>query len=180
MDSYLGSIVSQLRSLTYDAACDVLSTLERRSGESFAPQSVRQLSNLLAQVRSLNFYGDTEIDRMMEQLQEIVAASPAERQSSLADIGRTLRAIATVTRSTLLDLDEEPREARHIAIPDLPTDVSVRQARAELGLGLDAIQFATLAQVRAETRAQRAELAGAGMQSLMSFMENEARTQRTV
>jgi hypothetical protein len=178
LDSFLSSVVSQLRNLIYDVACDVLSTLQRRSGESFAHQSVRQLNNLLTQVRALNFYGDTEIDRMLDQIQQIVEESPAQRQRSLADIGRTLRAIATVTRSTLLDLEEEPRSAREIAIPDFPSEASVRQARAELGLDLDATQFANLAQVRTDVRAERAELAENGMPSLWSFMGSETRTPR--
>ncbi|BCL79561.1 hypothetical protein ccbrp13_20260 [Ktedonobacteria bacterium brp13] len=181
LDSFLASVVSQLRSLTYDVACDVLSTLQRRGGESVAHQSVRQLGNLLTQVRELNFYGDTEMERMMDQIQQIVEQSPEERQRSIADIGRTLRAIATVTRSTLLDLEEEPRVAREIAIPDLPTEASVRQARAELGLDLDATQFLNLAQVRADVRGERAEVGTYGMQSLWSYMESEAqRAPRTV
>jgi hypothetical protein len=174
LDSFLTQVVSQLRNLTYDVACDVLSTLQRRGGESVAHQSVRQLNNLLSQVRALNFYGDTEIERMMDQIQGIVEQSPEERQHSVADIRRTLRAIATVTRSTLLDLEEEPRVAREIAIPDLPTEASVRQARAELGLELDTTQFANLAQIRADVRAERAEVSANGMQSLWSYsMQNE-------
>lgn len=181
LDSFLSSVVSQLRNLTYDVACDVLSTLQRRGGESLAHQSIRQLNNLLTQVRALNFYGDTEMERMMDQIQGIVEQSPEQRQRSITDIRRTLRAIATVTRSTLLDLEEEPRVAREIAIPDLPTETSVRQARAELGLDLDTTQFANLAQIRADVRAERAEVSAHGMQSLWSYMENEEhRGARTV
>lgn len=174
LESFLTSVVGQLRTLTYDAACDVLATLQRRGGESFAHQSVRQLRNLIVQVRSLNFYGDGEMDRLMEQLEGIVQQSPQQRQRSLADIGRTLRAVATVTRSTLLDLEEEPREAREVAIPDLPTESAVRQARAELGLDLDATQFATFAHMRAEVRVQRAETPEQGEQSLWAYLEGEA------
>jgi hypothetical protein len=173
LDSFLTQIVSQLRNLTYDVCCDVLSTLQRRGGDSFAHQSARQLSNLLTQVRALNFYGDAEMDCMMEQIQGIVEQSSEERQQSIGDIRRTLRAIATVTRSTLLDLEEEPRVAREIAIPDLPTEASVRQARAELGLDLDATQFANLAQLRADVRAERAEVSSNGMQDLWSYLQNE-------
>ena len=77
----------------------------------------------------------------------LVVQSPTERQTSLADIQRTLRAVATITRATLLDLEEEPRVARDIAIPDFPTDSSVRQARAELGLDLDEMHFAKFLKV---------------------------------
>lgn len=181
LDSFLSSVVSQLRTLTYDVTCDVLATLQRRGGETLAHQSVRQLHNLLTQVRALNFYGDTEMERMMEQMQSIVEQSPEERQRGIADIGRTLRAIATVTRATLLDLEEEPREARGVTIPNLPTESAVRQARAELGLDLDATQFATLAYMRAEVREQRAEVREHGMQPLWAYLEGDAqRAPRTV
>jgi|GEM_PF-2796150 len=173
LENFLSSLVGQLRTLTYDATTDVLATLQRRSGESMSPRSIVQLGNLITQIRSLNFYGDTEIERMMEQVQRIVDQSPSERQASLADIQRTLRAIATVSRSTLLDLEEDPRSAREIAIPDFPSDSSVRQARAEVGLDLSTTQFEMLAQTRADVRAQRAEVARTGMESLWAMLEQE-------
>lgn len=171
LDSFLESVVGQLRSLTYDAVCDVLATLERR--ERMCPRSIVQLNHLLSQIRSLNFYGDVEIERMMQQIEEIVEESPAERERSLAEIQQTLRAIATVTRATLLDLEEAPRSARDLAIPDIPTEASVRQARAELGLDLDMTRFADLLQEHADVRTQRAEVTGNGMQPLWSLMESE-------
>lgn len=181
LDDFLSSVVSQLRSLTYDAACDVLTTLQRRSGESFAHQSVRQLNNLLAQIRSLNFYGDADIDRVMTQIEQIVEQSPEERQASVTDIQRTLHAIALTTRATLLDLGEEPRSARDVGISDYPTDSAVRQARAEIGLDLDMAQFAVLAQTQVDARAERAEISSVGMESLWAFLEQEPiREQRLV
>jgi hypothetical protein len=173
LDDFLTTIVSQLRSFTYEATCDVLATLQRRSNESISPRSIVQLNNLLTQVRSLNFYGDADIDRIMTQIEQIVQQTPADRQASITDIQRTLRAIATVTRSTLLDLDEELRSARDMGIPDFPTDSAVRQARAEIGLDLDAIQFAALAQTSADVRAQRAETTQTGMEPLWTFLAQE-------
>ncbi len=181
LEDFLTTVVSQLRSFTYEAACDVLSTLQRRSNESISPRSIVQLNNLLSQVRSLNFYGDADIDRMMTQIEQIVQQTPADRQASVADIQRTLHAIATVTRSTLLDLDEELRSARDIGIPDFPTDSSVRQARAEIGLDLDTVQFAALAQTSADVRAQRAEANRTGMEPLWTYLEQEtARESRLI
>ena len=173
LDDFLSSVVSQLRSLTYEAACDVLATLQRRSNESLSPRSVVQLNNLLAQVRSLNFYGDADIDRMMTQIEQIVEQTPAERQASVADIQRTLQAIATATRATLLDLGEEPRSARDVGVSEYPTDSVVRQARAEIGLDLDLAQFAAFAQTRSEVRQARAETSQMGMESLWTYLEPE-------
>lgn len=178
LDSFLSSVVSQLRTLTYNVCCDVLATLQRRNGESFAPQSVGQLSRLLESVQSLDFYGDTELEQMMAQIQQMIDQSPEQRQSSIGEIEQTLRAIATVTRSTLLDLEEEPRSARALAIADVPLSISVRQARAELGLDPTLPSL----QPQSEARAQRAEMGRQGMVPLWEEMlaEEPTRGSRTV
>lgn len=160
LDSLCSSLVGQLRSQTYDAVCDVLTTMQRRSGESFAPQSVKQLKNLLDRIRGLNFYGDSDMDRMMTQIQDIVQLSPETRKRTIKDIQTKLRAIATSCRSTLLDLDEEPRSARELAIPDFPTETTVRQARSTLGLDLDPAFFANVSEARSERLSDGRSLAG--------------------
>jgi hypothetical protein len=103
------------------------------------------------------------MDRMMAQLQEIVQLSPEARKRSLKEIQTKLRAIATSCRATLLDLEEEPRSARELAIPDFPTETTVRQARATLGLELDPALFASLSDVRAERLSQGQQLAIGGL-----------------
>jgi hypothetical protein len=181
LDNFLSSIVAQLRTLTYDAATDVLSTLQRRGGESFSPRSKMQLDHLLSRVRSLNFFGDTEMDQMMGRVQEIVEMTPQERQRSLGEIGRTLRAIATTTRTTLLDLDEEMRAARpDLGIAAYPTAQLVSSARAELRL--PPLDLTSLASLPAETRTGvgRAEFAGTDDGSLWHFLEHHPTPTRTV
>lgn len=144
LDSVKASLVSQLRAQTYEAVCDVLATIKRRSGESFAPQSVTQLKHLMERVSALNFYGDGDIERIIVQMQEICTMSPQERKHSMASIQETLRAIGTSCRATLLDLEEEPsRSARDLDIPDLPSGEAVRQARKLLGLEMDAVFVAS-------------------------------------
>lgn len=165
LDSFLSTLIGQLRTLTYDAVCDVLTTLQRR-GDSFASRSLVQLNNLVTQIRTLNFFGDTEMEQMMARVEQIVALTPADRQRSLAEIGRTLRAIATTTRSTLLDLDTEPRQARELGIPDIPTNHLVRQARAELGFPLD---VETLTELPVEVRGTRAEFTAPSPESLWTY-----------
>jgi hypothetical protein len=172
LDSFLTAIVGQLRTLTYDAATDVLATLQRRGGESFSPRSKVQLDNLLSRIRSLNFFADPEIEQMMARIQEIVELSPAERQRSLGDIERTLRAIATTTRATLLDLDEETRAPRtDLGIAAYPTAQLVAAARAELRL--PPLDLEHMTSLPADTRAGsgRAELADLGNGSLWQFAE---------
>ncbi|HEU5377146.1 MAG TPA: hypothetical protein VFV38_17075 [Ktedonobacteraceae bacterium] len=180
LESFLSSIVAQLRTLTYDAATDVLSTLRRRGGDSFSPRSKMQLEHLLNRVRALNFFGDTEMDQMMTRVQEIVECSPTERQHSLGEITRTLRAIATTTRATLLDLDEEIRTPpADLGIAAYPTAHLVASARAELRLPpLDLTHLACLP-AHTRTRAGRAEFGEQGEGSLWQFLERQQRPART-
>lgn len=141
IDSFLSALVAQLRSLIYEVATDVLATLQKRTDGKFSPRSLVQLKNLVRQVSQLNFYEDAEIERLLSQVQRIVDQSPEARQRSIAEIGQRLRDIATVARSTLLSLDEEPRSAREFAVPDYPGEASVREARTSLGLDLEPEQF---------------------------------------
>jgi hypothetical protein len=174
LDNFLSSIVAQLRTLTYDAATDVLSTLQRRGGESFSGQSTRQLNNLLAHIRSLNFFGDTEMEQMMARIQEIVEMTPQERQRSLSEVGQTLRAIATTTRATLLDLEEEVRAPRtDLGIVAYPTTQQVSAARAELRLS--SLDLTRLASLPADTRAGtgRAEFAHTDEGSIWRFLDQQ-------
>jgi hypothetical protein len=180
LDNFLTTIVAQMRTLTYDAATDVLATLQRRGGESFSPRSKVQLENLLNRLRSLNFFADPDMDQIMARLQEIVDLAPQARQRSLGDIERTLRAIATTTRATLLDLEEETRAPRpDLGIAAYPTAHLISAARAELRL--PPLDLAHLASLPAETRAGtgRAEFSGNDQGPLWQFVEHQ-RTARTL
>lgn len=180
LDNFLSSIIAQLRALTYDAATDVLATLQRRGGESFSPRSKVQLDHLLSRIRSLNFFADPEMDQMMARIQEIVDLSPAQRQHSLGEIERTLRAIATTTRATLLDLDEETRAPRaDLGIATYPTAQLVSAARAELRL--PSLNPEHLASLPAETRAGtgRADFSDSGDGPLWQFVEHQQTPLRT-
>ncbi len=170
LDDFLTSIVAQLRVHIYNVANDVLATLQRRGGESFSSRSTMQLNNLLDAVRRLNVFGDSEIDQMMGRVQAIVDQSPAERNRSIGDIECALRAIATTTRSTLLDLNVETRmPAASLGIAAFPTDQLVNAARAELRLpAFDVTRMAALAP---EVRTARAELSGPADWSLWHFVE---------
>ncbi len=134
IDSFLSALVGQMRTLIYDATTDVLATIQKHGDGTFSPRSVVQLKNLIAQVKQLDFYGDQEVETMLSKVQAIVGLDSAARKRSLSEITTQLRAIATVTRATLLDLQEEPRSAREVAIAEYPTEASVRKARLDLGL----------------------------------------------
>jgi hypothetical protein len=170
VDAFLATIVVQLRSLTYDAMTDVLASMERRDDGKVPPRSIAQLKNLVAQISQLNFYGDQDLERAMTQIQAIIDQEPAKRQRNLSGIREKVCAIATFTRAALLDLEQEPRSARMLDVPDAPTEIHVREARKELGLDLDDTTFLQLTQIRGERMAEQV--------SLFDWVEGEERAQR--
>jgi hypothetical protein len=174
LDEYLSSIVGSLYHLTYEVMCDALSALQQRNGERLSPRFATQLRHLLESVRSLNFYGNDELERCMEQVQQITELSPRDRQANVADIRRVLQSIGTVSRARLLDLEEEPRSARDLGIPEVPTQRIVRQARAELGMEHDEEALVLWAQAQPlATRAARAETAPSPLDTPWNLEEAE-------
>lgn len=130
VDGFLGGLVKQLRSLVYDAATDVLQTIQKN--DRLHPRSVVQLRGLIDQVNQLNFFNDGDVSRMVYQVQQALDKAPADRD--VREIETSLRDIATVTRATLVGLGEQPRGARSLGVADAPSVPAIRAARARLGL----------------------------------------------
>lgn len=128
---FLRDVVSQLRGMVYDAATDVLASLERHGG-ALHPKSAAQIKNLFDRVASLNFYGDAEVTAVAETLRAAVAGQDtAALRAKLADV-------ATVMRSSLLALGDTPRSAARLGIADVAPDAELGAARRRLALVDDA------------------------------------------
>jgi hypothetical protein len=130
VDGFIGGLVKQIRGLVYEAATDVLQSIQKN--DRLHPRSVVQLRGLIDQVGQLNFYNDGEIGRMITQVQQALDKAPADRD--VREIETSLRDIATVTRSTLVGLGEQPRGARSLGVADAPSVPAIRAARARLGI----------------------------------------------
>jgi len=133
IDGFLKDVVVQLRSLVYEATTDVLESINKNG--KLGGSSVRQLTNLMDRVGALNFVGDDEVTRSMDELRGLLVPTPDER--NVPEIHARLRDIATVTRSTLIALDQNPRSARTLGVADIPSEAMVQSARRGLGLTLD-------------------------------------------
>lgn len=133
IDGFLKDVVVQLRSLVYEATTDVLESINKNG--KLGGSSVRQLTNLIDRVGALNFVGDDEVSRSMDELRGLLGPTPDER--NVPEINARLRDIATVTRSTLIALNQNPRSARSLGVADIPSDAMVQSARRGLGLTLD-------------------------------------------
>jgi hypothetical protein len=131
VDSFLRDVVAQLRTLVYEAATDVLTSLQKNG--RLHSRSVVQLRNLVEQVERLNFAGDADLDGMLAGVR--VQLDLAAEDRSVREVERVLRDVAVVTRSTLIGLGEQPRSARSLGVPDQPAPELVRTARGRLSLG---------------------------------------------
>jgi hypothetical protein len=130
---FMSSLLIQLRGLVYETTTDILGGIEKN--KAVHPKSVEQLKNLVIQIGKLNFFGDDEIDQMISTVMSQLGSMSKER--GVGDIQKSLRDVAILTRSSLVDLGETPRSARNLGVPDVPTDVAVRKSRESLGLSVE-------------------------------------------
>ena len=134
LDTFVTSLLTQLRSTTYDAVTSVLASIKQQ--ETLQGRPAIQLKHLIDELNTLNFYGDGDIDTILTTLHGIIEKPAKER--NIAEIQRQLRSIATLTRGTILALGESPREGKdttmptEIGISDTPSDEEIREARQEL------------------------------------------------
>jgi hypothetical protein len=128
---FMRDLLVQLRGLVYETTTDVLAGIETH--QYIHPKSIEQLRNLVKQIEKLNFFGDEEVDRMINAVMSQLGA--LNKEHGAGDIQQCLRNVAILTRNSLVDLGESPRSARSLGVPDIPTDAVVRRSRESLGLG---------------------------------------------
>jgi hypothetical protein len=130
IDGFLAGLVGQLRGLIYQVSADVLDALHGK--DALHNRSLGSLKTLISTVERLNFFGDAEATAMIAQVQGLLDQAPEARTPE--ELGRVLRAVGTVARSSLIALGETPRSARAVGIADVPSTSDIRAARADLGL----------------------------------------------
>ena len=134
IDQFLESLMVQTRTLTYDAVTSVLQSVQKE--DSLQGRPVIQLRELIKKIEQLNFWEDSDIDRMLTSLHAIIKKPSKTRD--LSEIQRQLRAMATLSRATVLALgDEAPRTEKEIdpaslGISAFPSEEEVREAREEI------------------------------------------------
>lgn len=155
IEDFLQTIVIRLRSLTYEVMGDVLASISKQGEKRFPARSVVQLKNLVTQLSRLNFYGDEDIERIEQQVQEILDQTPTMRKRNLTEIQERLREIALDARSTLLDLEQPARKNRAEIPAEVPKTDDVRQARAVLDLNAEQVLESLASLPRREAREAR-------------------------
>src|SRR5690242_19452811 len=66
LDRFLSSLLSKVRTMTYDAVTSVLASI--REQETLQGRAVIQLKHLIEQLQTMNFYGDQDIDAILTGL----------------------------------------------------------------------------------------------------------------
>ena len=102
----------------------------RRRG-SLHPRSAAALWDWIDLVRSLDLYGDREIEAMIARVQPLLAN--AKRPTVLPALEQTLDDIAIVVKRSLLDLGTRAVDVKDETF-SAPDPDRVRQARTRLGL----------------------------------------------
>lgn len=130
VDGFMRDLVVQLNGMVYDACADVLQSIERN--ERLHPRSIVQLKNLIETIGQMNFFGQSDIDKMVARVRLEIDLPNEDRE--LKNVRQILSDISAVTRATLIGLGETTRSGRSAA-PITPVSAeSLRSARARLEL----------------------------------------------
>lgn len=130
--TFMRDLVAQLRTLVYEASTDILGTMQKN--EKLHPRSIVQIRNLIDTVGQMNFFGDGEIDQMIDRVRREMDAVRISETKSTASMQNALEAVATLTRETLINLGEAPRSGREVGIVYVPTQADTRRARMVLDI----------------------------------------------
>lgn len=136
IDSFLASLASAIYSRIYDATSRALATKARNQGKLLEP-TLRQLRGLVEWGEAMNPADNQELEKALTDLQAMINQSAEQRSPD--DIEQQLKAMGTVARSVLVDLNINP------SIED--TKLSIAQRDAVLGIG-KRLSRATVAKAR--------------------------------
>ncbi|MGB9804671.1 DUF3150 domain-containing protein [Desulfofundulus sp.] len=109
VNEFLQQTVGYIYNLVYEA-CEAVRLNVEKNGQLHSGDT-RRLKTLIEKLNRLNFNNDQAVQRYLDQLREIVEAE----ERSPRDVKRSLDAIASETRQTLLLLGCEPRRIRAAA-----------------------------------------------------------------
>lgn len=126
IEGFLKDVSGQLYGLVYDAAVDVLTSIQKNGG--LISRSAVQLRNLVERVQAMNVLGDKDLEAQIEKVRQLLDAEglPAAKPGDLQDV---LKDIGTASRYMLLGIGETPRSGRSVGIEDDVPDDLFQQVR---------------------------------------------------
>lgn len=125
-------MITKVQAMLYEVSTDVLASV--RNNGRVVGKSAEQLRNLLTGLEQyLSFAPNEDLEESLTRIREFLELPAGdERKSQVPALERQLTATATLARDVLLRLGDNPRSARELGVPDIPTPDLVRQARSTL------------------------------------------------
>lgn len=127
---FMVDVTAELRQRTYEVMAQALATTGKNGG--LQARTVVSLRNWIDTVRSLNFYGDVELEAMIAPVEAQINTDPTAR--NVDTLSQVFKDVADVTKLSLLNLGVRPRKVRDMDAAPAPAPELVRQARSRLGL----------------------------------------------
>lgn len=133
---FIRDMLAKVRLLFYNAMVDMIETTEKN--QQLHPRSVVQLRNTIGQAEAWLTAGDSEMVQLIQQARTMLngysQADGLDKSVQVNTILGKMRDVATLTRASLLALDETPRSGLAVGIPDEPPPALITQARRSLHL----------------------------------------------
>lgn len=118
IDGFLKGVAGQLRSLVYDTVSSALGTFQRRG--KFSEHAAERLGKMISRIKSLNFYGDADVEDQITKLETAIDRSMVGR--STGDVEAILEEAEVAARQLLIEIGEVPRQVR-VAAKDQEIEV---------------------------------------------------------
>jgi hypothetical protein len=125
-------MIAKVQDMLYQVSVDVLASVKNNG--RVVGKSAEQLRNLLTGLEQyLSFAPNEDVEQSLTRIREFLELPAGdERKAQVPALERQLAATATLARDVLLRLGDNPRSARDLGVPDIPTPDLVRQARGTL------------------------------------------------
>lgn len=158
IDEFLDGVLGAARQIIYEKCLVILGAIQQKG--TVSGRATDSIGSMIKAISELNFYGDRELKQVMDSMEALIqgySTTKDKRTVSVAQIQQVLQNITIVTRSTLLSLKVEDREAREdpseeitaqkqkyeelrvkAGIPEEPTIAQQRQAREMLKMDIPA------------------------------------------
>jgi hypothetical protein len=134
VSTFLRQMMTQLRERTFLLMRDVQASIERNG--RLHPASIKSLKSWRQMVKEMDIYGDTELQQMIAQVDEVIAMPADERKDRISDIEEVIRDVAITTSSSLLDLGVRQIQGRRREAIEVPvfSDAAQTLSRKRLGI----------------------------------------------
>lgn len=124
IDEFLTGVAGEVYSKMYDVSSRALATMSKNQGKLLEP-TLRQLRSLVEWGEAMNVADHEELGQALDKLRGMIERSSEHRKPE--DIEQQLKAMGTVARSVLVDLNIQPEVA--------DSKLSVQARDAVLGIG---------------------------------------------